>query len=128
MPTEQKSTDQKSETPSEPFPADVAAIRAGSEAFVAAFNKHDAKGVAALWTKDGEYIDDSGRAITGRDAIEQDYAAFFTENPERRNQNGDRLLACDQWRRRNRTGTCGCPATAARCAGSQFLFRGPYQG
>ncbi len=80
-PTEQKSTDQKSETPSEPFPADVAAIRAGSEAFVAAFNKHDAKGVAALWTEDGEYIDDSGRVITGRDAIEQDYAAFFTENP-----------------------------------------------
>ena len=53
----------------------------GSEAFVAAFNKHDAKGVAALWTEDGEYIDDSGRVITGRDAIEQDYAAFFTENP-----------------------------------------------
>jgi uncharacterized protein (TIGR02246 family) len=80
-PTEEKSSDENAATPVEPFPADVAAIRAGSEAFVAAFNKHDATGLAALWTADGEYIDDSGRTITGRDAIEQDYAAFFTENP-----------------------------------------------
>ncbi len=80
-PTARTTVAQKSDATPEPFAAEVAAIRAGSESFVAAFNKHDAKGVAALWTADGEYIDDSGRAINGRDAIEQDYAAFFTENP-----------------------------------------------
>ncbi len=61
--------------------ADLAAIRAESEAFVTAFNKGDAKAVAALWTRDGEYIDDMGRKFIGRDAIEQGYAAFFADNP-----------------------------------------------
>jgi uncharacterized protein (TIGR02246 family) len=60
---------------------DLAAIRAGSEAFMAAFNKQDAKAVAALWTDDGEYIDDSGRRFAGRDAIEKGYTQFFADNP-----------------------------------------------
>ncbi len=64
----------------DPSAAVIALIRTGSEKFIAAFNEHDAKAVAALWTEDGEYIDESGRAIVGRDAIEQDYAAFFAEN------------------------------------------------
>ena len=59
-----------------------ALIKVQSDAFVDAFNKHDAKAVAALWTKDAEYIDDSGTVHTGRDAIEQVYADFFTENPD----------------------------------------------
>ncbi len=75
-------TADKSATPSDPSAAEKAAIRAGSEAFVAAFNQQDAKSIAALWTEDGEYIDDSGRTIAGRDAIEQDYARFFAENPK----------------------------------------------
>ena len=61
--------------------AEIAAIRAQSEAFVSAFNKQDAKAVAALWTKDGEYIDDAGRSFVGRDAIEKGYAEFFAANP-----------------------------------------------
>lgn len=64
--------------------ADLAAIRAGAEAFVAAFNKGDAGAVAALWTEDGEYVDDSGRAFSGRAAIEQGYAQFFDDNPDSR--------------------------------------------
>ncbi len=75
-------TDQKLVAPSDSLAADMKLIGAGSEEFVAAFNKHDAKAVAALWTEGGEYIDDSGRRIAGRDAIEQDYAAFFAENPD----------------------------------------------
>ena len=47
-----------------------------------AFNKHDAQAVAALWTKDAEYIDDSGEVHAGRDAIEQVYADFFAEHPD----------------------------------------------
>ncbi len=60
----------------------LAAIRAEPEAFVAAFNKGDAKAVAALWTKDGEYIDDTGRRFIGRDAIEQGYSEFFANSPK----------------------------------------------
>jgi uncharacterized protein (TIGR02246 family) len=62
--------------------AEIAAIRAQSEAFVAAFNKQDVKAVAALWTTDGEYMDDAGRRFVGRDAIEKGYAEFFTANPK----------------------------------------------
>ena len=43
--------------------SELAAIRSGSQAFVAAFNKRDAKAIAALWTKKGEYIDDTGRRV-----------------------------------------------------------------
>lgn len=60
---------------------DVAAIRGASESFVAAFNKGDAKGVAALWTEDGDYTDDSGTKFSGREAIEKEYAKFFAANP-----------------------------------------------
>ncbi|QDV15084.1 SnoaL-like domain protein [Rosistilla oblonga] len=71
-------TGQKSAAP--PTPSE-AAIRAESEAFVAAFNKADAKAIAAFWTEEGEYIDASGRQMVGREAIEQDYSEFFAANP-----------------------------------------------
>jgi uncharacterized protein (TIGR02246 family) len=61
---------------------ELAAIRAGSEQFVAAFNKGDAKAIAALWTEDGEYVDDSGRRFAGRTEIEKVYTDFFAANPE----------------------------------------------
>jgi uncharacterized protein (TIGR02246 family) len=57
------------------------AIRAGSQAFVAAFNKADAKAVAALWTEDGQYSDDTGRVLSGREAICKAYAEFFADHP-----------------------------------------------
>jgi uncharacterized protein (TIGR02246 family) len=60
---------------------DVAAIRAGSQAFVAAFNQGDAKAIAAFWTEDGDYADESGATFSGRDAIEKEYARFFAEHP-----------------------------------------------
>lgn len=52
-------------------------IRAEAIEFAAAFNKRDAKAVAAFWTKDGEYIDESGQAFVGRDAIEALYTELF---------------------------------------------------
>ncbi len=62
--------------------AELAEIRAGSLAFVAAFNQKDAKAVAALWTPDGEYTDDAGRKFQGREAIEMGYAKHFADNPK----------------------------------------------
>ncbi len=78
---EPKVTDQPVETASERSP-ELALIRVQSEAFMDAFNKQDAKAVAALWTKDAQYIDDAGEVHTGRDAIEQVYAGLFAEHPD----------------------------------------------
>ena len=60
---------------------DLAAIRESSRQFVTAFDKGDAKAVAALWTQSGEYTDDSGQTFTGRDAIAKEYARFFAAHP-----------------------------------------------
>ena len=38
---------------------------------MAAFNKGDAKAVAALWTEDAQYTDETGLSYVGRDAIER---------------------------------------------------------
>jgi uncharacterized protein (TIGR02246 family) len=57
--------------------ADEKAIRSTAGAFTSAFNKGDAKAVAALWTADCEYVDETGRIFRGRDTIEKEYAAFF---------------------------------------------------
>lgn len=77
---EPKVTDQPVEAASKLSP-ELALIQLQSEAFVDAFNKHDAQAVAALWTKDAEYIDDTGEMHSGRDAIEQVYADLFAEHP-----------------------------------------------
>lgn len=58
-----------------------AAIRAGEAAFVAAFNRGDATAVAALWTPNGSLLDDRGRLLKGRKAIQDEYVAFFKANP-----------------------------------------------
>jgi uncharacterized protein (TIGR02246 family) len=57
------------------------AIRQSADAFVEAFNRGDASAIAALWTPDGEYIDEAGRVFTGRKAIAAEYAGFFAEHP-----------------------------------------------
>ncbi len=64
------------------IPPELAAIQAQSDAFVAAFNQHDAAAVAALWTKDAEFIDASGTAHVGQDAIKQVYTEYFAEHPD----------------------------------------------
>ena len=65
----------------QPGNADLAALRQSAQAFRDAFNHGNAKAIAALWTKDAEYIDESGEHFQGRDAIAKEYANFFAENP-----------------------------------------------
>jgi len=48
-----------------------AAIRATDEAFAAAWNKHDAKALAATWAKDGDLVNPFGRGAKGRAEIEK---------------------------------------------------------
>jgi uncharacterized protein (TIGR02246 family) len=63
---------------------DIAAIKQGEEAFKNAFDKGDAKAIGALWTPDGELVEEGGVRIEGRAAIEKRYASFFAANPKLR--------------------------------------------
>ena len=51
--------------------------KARRAAFIAAFEKGDAKAVAAFWTPDATYVDQVGREYKGRAAIEQLYEKVF---------------------------------------------------
>jgi uncharacterized protein (TIGR02246 family) len=51
-----------------------------AKAFVNAFEKGDAKAVAAFWAEDGDYVDLNGRNLQSRAAIENAFKDFFTEN------------------------------------------------
>jgi uncharacterized protein (TIGR02246 family) len=50
------------------------------EAFIAAYNKGDAKAVAAFWTEDATYVDQDGHEYKGRAAIEKLYEKAFAAN------------------------------------------------
>jgi uncharacterized protein (TIGR02246 family) len=51
--------------------------KARRAAFIAAFEKGDAKAVAAFWTPDATYVDQVGREYKGREAIQQLYEKVF---------------------------------------------------
>jgi uncharacterized protein (TIGR02246 family) len=57
--------------------ADEKALQDRAKAFVAAFNKGDAKALAAFWTPDGDYMDEDGRHYQGRKAIEESFEKLF---------------------------------------------------
>ncbi len=58
----------------------TAAIRKMVKSYVAAFDAKDAKALAAHWSPDGVYISRlDGSAISGRNALEQEFAAQFEE-------------------------------------------------
>src|SRR5262245_52742578 len=61
--------------------SDEDAIRQQAAQFEAAFAKGDAKAIAASWTEQAEYYEDSGVELRGRDAIEQAYSQFFAAYP-----------------------------------------------
>ncbi len=51
-----------------------------AKSFVTAFHKGDAKAVAAFWTADGDYTDQTGKRLKGRAEIEKAFQAYFAEN------------------------------------------------
>ena len=57
------------------------AIRETARLFVEAFNRADAKAIAALVTESAEYVTADGRVLRGRVAIQEDFVAFFDQNP-----------------------------------------------
>jgi uncharacterized protein (TIGR02246 family) len=54
------------------------ALRMRADAYVEAFNKGDAATLASFWTGDAELVEQSGRHIKGRKAIEASYQALFS--------------------------------------------------
>jgi uncharacterized protein (TIGR02246 family) len=65
-------------------PADQEAVRAAVKDFIKMFEKGDAKGLAALFTEEGEYVSNDGATLRGRAAMEDGYAQFFKKNPDRK--------------------------------------------
>jgi uncharacterized protein (TIGR02246 family) len=62
-------------------PNDVEAIVKSAQAFAAAFNKGDARAIAAMWTENGESREAGGQTFIGRAAIEKAYIALFQAKP-----------------------------------------------
>lgn len=63
--------------------ADEAAIRKTAAAYAEAFNKHDAKALADLWSPDAVYLNrTTGEEAVGRAAITEQFTALFKEQPE----------------------------------------------
>jgi uncharacterized protein (TIGR02246 family) len=62
--------------------ADERAIRQTATTFADAYNKHDAKAIAALFTPDGQLVDETGDVVQGREKVEGVFAAVFQEYPE----------------------------------------------
>ena len=60
--------------------SDEQAIRAAVDSYVAAYNRGDAKAVAAHWSDSAEWISPSGERFEGREAIEKEMEALFAEN------------------------------------------------
>ncbi|MEI7684295.1 MAG: SgcJ/EcaC family oxidoreductase [Planctomycetota bacterium] len=61
---------------------DHQAIVEASKAFTQAFQKGDAKALAAHWTEQGEYSDDRGVELRGRAALEKAFAAVLKAAPK----------------------------------------------
>ncbi len=63
--------------------ADEAAIRKADEAYVKAFNKHDAKALADAWSPEAVYLNRvTGDEVVGRAAIAEQFTAVFKDQPE----------------------------------------------
>ncbi len=60
--------------------ADEAAIRKAVDAYVAAFNKADARALAAMWAPEAVYSNPiTHEEVTGREAIEKQFAGIFAD-------------------------------------------------
>lgn len=67
---------------SDPRAKDRADIRATMDSFVKSFIGRDGKSLAGHWTVEGEYRNEDGVEVQGREALEQAFAEFFAKTPE----------------------------------------------
>ena len=59
---------------------DARAIGAVASAYQNAFNQGDAKTLALMWAEDGEYVDQTGFLMRGREVIAKAFNDFFNQN------------------------------------------------
>src|SRR5882672_2202838 len=59
-----------------------AAIGKNAEGFIEAFHKGDPKALAAFWTPDGEYTDQTGKVLKGRQAIQEAFQSLFADTKD----------------------------------------------
>jgi uncharacterized protein (TIGR02246 family) len=64
----------------EPKAEDKGVDKERRAAFIAAYDRGDAKAVASFWTPDATYIDPDGREYKGREAIQRMYEKVFADN------------------------------------------------
>jgi len=65
---------------------DEKAIRLAADAFTKAYNAQDAKALAALFTPEGEIVNEAGEVVQGREGIERVFAGIFEARPKSRIQ------------------------------------------
>ncbi|CAN5402623.1 hypothetical protein BH10PLA2_BH10PLA2_20160 [soil metagenome] len=63
-------------------PAEEAAIMKNAEAFVEAFQKGDAAALAAFWTPEGDFTDQTGTTRKGREAITKAFKQLFADHKD----------------------------------------------
>ncbi len=56
------------------------AIAKNGEAFIEAFHKGDAAALASFWTEDGDYTDQTGKHLKGREAIQKAFEGLFADH------------------------------------------------
>lgn len=81
QPAEQGSTEAAPAMSAEDRQA-AAALKANAKTFAEAFARHDAQAIAQFWTEDGDYVDDQGHRLQGREAIEKEYKNLFAMQPQ----------------------------------------------
>ncbi len=65
-----------------PSPPAEKASQGQVDAYVTAFNKGDAKALAALYAEDAQYTSDSGVVVSGRSTILENLTKFFAKNKD----------------------------------------------
>ena len=69
--------------PADQTSPDETAIRKSSKDYVEAFNKHDAKALADLWSPDAVYLNRAtGEEVVGRDKIADQFVEMFKNEPD----------------------------------------------
>lgn len=83
LPGQVQSEDAKSVSTT-PESAEVERLQASASEFAEAFNRGDAKAIAAQFTEDAEAVDEDGSILKGRDAIQTRFAELFKDSPQAR--------------------------------------------
>jgi len=58
------------------------AIVDSAEAFMLAYNKHDAEAIGPLFLERAEFVDGDGNVFRGRKEIQEEFAAYFKDAPQ----------------------------------------------